>query len=96
MLDARRSYYKADLVIEATRRDGSGCYIAVRASYTCNSRDTDRAITNADLLAEFTGLDAWPAIAGVRVDRNIQPLIDSDEVFWYRLEEINTEPSEPD
>ena len=98
-LDARRSYYRADLVMEVNRLGGSRCYIAVEASYTCNrrttDRTTDRAISNADLLAEFTGLDAWPVIAGVRVDRNIRPLIDSDEVFWYRLEEVDMEPSEP-
>ena len=94
-LDDRRSHYGADLVIEAAGPDGSTCYIAVEASHTCDSRDTDRAISNADLLAEFTGLDAWPAIAGVRVDRNIRPLIDSDEVFWYRLEEVDMELSEP-
>ena len=95
-LDHRRSYYGADLVVEAGRPDGSACYIAVQASYTCDGRDTDRAICNAELLMKFTGREAWPAIAGVRTDRNIQPLIDRGEVFWYRLEDDEMGPAEPD
>ena len=43
---------------------------------------------------EFTGLEAWPAVAGIRVDGNVQPLIDSDEGFRYRMEEVAMKPSE--
>ena len=92
----RRSYYGADLVVEAAALDGSVFYIAVQASYTCNGRDTSRAISNAGLLAEFTGSRAWPVIAGVRMDRDIQPLVAAADVFWYRLEAVDLEPSEPE
>ena len=92
----RRSYYGADLVVEAAVPDGSVFYIAVQASYTCNGRDTSRAISNAGLLAEFTGNRAWPVIAGVRIDRDIQPLVAAADVFWYRLEAEDLGPSEPE
>lgn len=91
----RRSYYGADLVAEAATLDGAVFYIVAQASYTCNGRDTSRAISNAGLLAEFTGRDAWPVIAGVRMDRNIRPLVAAADMFWYQLEVEELEPSEP-
>ena len=94
--DARRSFYEADLVIEVKNADGGTCYIAVETSYTCNSRETTRAIANSGLLASFTGRAAWPVIAGVRVDRRIQPLIDAEDVFWFRLEDRDVRPDEPE
>ena len=83
-------------MVEAAALDGSVFYIAVQASYTCNGRDTSGAISNAGLLAEFTGSRTWPVIAGVRMDRDIQPLVAAADVFWYRLEAGDLEPSEPD
>ena len=94
-LDDRRSFYKADLVIEVAKSDGTTFYIAVQASYTCNGRDAARALSHAALLTRFTGKDAWPVIAGVRVDRQIQPLVDDGQVFWYPLEDEEMEPAEP-
>ena len=91
----RRSFYRADLIIEATKADGQTSYIAVEASYTCDARDTDRALSHAALLTKFTGRQAWPVIAGVRIDRHIQPLIDSGKVFWYPLEDEDVGPAEP-
>ena len=92
----RFSFYKSDIIMEAVKLDGEICYIAVEASYTCDERDTARATTHAELLTRLTGKEAWPAIAGVRVDRRIQPLIDGGEVFWYQLEEDEMNPPEPD
>ena len=84
----KESLYKADLVIEVARKaDSSACYIAVEASYTCDERDTRRAVSNADLLTKFTGKEAWPVIAGVRKDGRIQALVNSGEVFWRPLSE---------
>ncbi len=94
-LDERRSFYKADLVIEVPKTDGTTCYIAVEASYTCNGRDTSRALAHADLITRFTGKEAWPVIAGIRIDRQIQPLVDNGQVFWYQLEDEEMEPDEP-
>ncbi len=88
----RRSFYRSDLVIETQRQDGETCYIAVEASYTCDDRDTDRALTHADLITRFTQKTAWPVIAGVRVDNRIQPEIDEGKVFWYPLDEESLHP----
>ena len=90
--ETRRSFYEADLIIRADKTDGSTFYISVEASYTCDGRDTTRAMSHSRLITEFTGREAWPAIAGVRVDRNIKPLISSGEVFWFALEDDDLEP----
>ena len=92
----RGSYYETDLAIDVQKYDGSVCYIAVQASFTCDDRDTTRAATNAGLLRRFTGKDAWAVIAGVRVDRRIQHIIDSGEVFFYQMEDRDVQPDEPD
>ena len=92
----KESLYKADLIIEvAKKEDSSTSYIAVEASYTCDERDTSRAISHADLLKEFTEKEAWPAIAGVRKDNGIQAQIDSGEVFWYQLDDNSLGPDAP-
>ena len=93
-LDDRRSFYKADLVMEVAKSDGTTFYVSVEASYTCNGRDTARALSHAGLLTMFTGKEAWPVIAGVRVDRNIRSLVDDGQVFWYPLEYRDMEPPE--
>ena len=63
--DSLRSFYNADVIIEATQGDAA-CYIAVEASYTADHRDADRALRNADFLTQFTGIPAHPAIVSVR------------------------------
>ena len=88
----RRSFYNSDLVIETRRQDGETCYIAVEASFTCDDRDTHRALTHASLITKFTQKTAWPVIAGVRVDDRIQREIDEDKVFWYPLDEADFHP----
>ncbi len=95
-LATRRSYAKADVIISAATSDGSTFYIAVEASYTCDGRDTSRAMSHSRLLTQFTGKRAFPAIAGVRLDRTIQPLLDSGDIFWYPIEEEEMEPEETD
>ena len=87
-----RSFYQSDLVIEAPDADGETHYIAVEASYTCNGRDTARAISHARLLNRFTGHPAHPVIAGVRKDRDIQQKINAGEVFWHQIEEDQLKP----
>ena len=79
----------------AKKGDSSTSYIAVEASYTCDEGDTRRAISHADLLKELTQKEAWPAIAGVRKDNNIQAQIDSGEVYWYPLDENSLGPDAP-
>ena len=87
-----RSFYQSDLVIEANDVNGETHYIAVEASYTCNGRDTTRAISHARLLKRFTGRPAHPVVAGVRRDRNIQPELDDGKVFWHQIDEDQLRP----
>ena len=91
-LSERRSFYRTDLIMSVHTADGEICYIVLQGSYTCDERDTNRAITGARLLRQFTGDEAWPAVAGVRIDNRIRPLIESGEMFWYRTEEEDIEP----
>lgn len=87
-----RSFYQSDLVIEAKDVSGETHYIAVEASYTCNGRDTRRAISHARLLKRFTGLPAHPVVAGVRKDIGIEPDIDDGKVFWHQIDENQLKP----
>lgn len=82
-----RSFRRADLIMEATDLDnGETCYVAVEISFTVNGRDTTRAQRNAAFLAQFTSRRTYAAVAGLRRDRRVQDLIESGEVFWYRLD----------
>ena len=81
----RQSFFRADLVVEATDSDGAMHYIAVEASYTADQRDTSRAQRNAALLTRFTGHPAHAAIASVRNVHEIQSLIDDGTVYWHAL-----------
>ena len=82
----RRSFYMADLIVEAAGQDGETCYIAVEISFTANGRDTRRAIRNAAFLTRFAGKRAYPVVAGMYKDNRIQSTIESGDVFWYQLD----------
>ena len=89
----RRSFYDADLVLEAREVGGSPCYVAVEASYTADRRDSDRVIRNTQFLNLFTGCQAYGVVASVDNDRDIQPLVDSDELHWFQLHPEDIQPS---
>ena len=82
----RRSFYSADLIMEAAGQDGETCYIAVEISFTANGRDTRRAIRNAAFLTRFTGKRAYAVVAGMYKDNRIQNTIESGDVFWFQLD----------
>ena len=82
----RRSFYSADLIMEAAGQDGETCYIAVEISFTANGRDTRRAIRNAAFLTRFTGKRAYAVVAGMYKDNRIQSTIESGDVFWFQLD----------
>ena len=82
------SFYVADLVIRVRDENSDDdVYIAVEASYTCDTRDTARAIRNVRFIERFTGKRAYAGVAGVRMDSLIRNSIDSGDVFWHQLEE---------
>ena len=84
--DTARSFRNADLVIEAT--DGNETrYIAMEISFTADRREVDRALRNANLISQFTGKTALPAVASVRNDHDIQADLDAGTVYWHPLED---------
>ena len=89
------SFLKTDVAICFATSEGTDYYIMAEASYTCDSRDTARAIARSRMLSQYTGIETFPVISGVRFDREIQPLINSGDIFWYPIEEQTMEPEEP-
>ena len=83
--NVRRSFLRADLIMEAIGEDGEPCYVAVEVSFTANGRDTARAVRNAELLTRLTGRPARAAVASFRLDDRIRPRIESGEVYWHEL-----------
>ena len=86
------SFYSADVVIEMHDRlhPAEVCYVAIEASYTCDPSDIARAIDHATLLREFTRKDAYPAVAGVRINEAARDSVNGggeEPVLWYELEE---------
>ena len=82
----RRSFRRADLIIEAEADDGQRGYIAVEVSYTADARDTNRAIRNAGYLTRFTGQTAYAAVAASLRDHRVAHIFDQGQAFWYELE----------
>lgn len=83
----RASFYVSDFIAEVRDEYGETHYIVVEASYTCDKRDTDRAISHAELITKFTQSRAWPVIAGSRLDSEIQHIVESGDVLWFRFEQ---------
>ena len=82
------SFRQADMVIlAADRAGGPPLYLAIEASWTGSRYDTDRAQRNARLLTAATGIPAVPVIASVRNTHEVDGLIESGAVRWYRIEE---------
>lgn len=88
----RRSFYNADLVLEARDSEGAGCFVAVEASYTADRRDTDRVARNVEFLSLFTGRPARGIIASVDNDREIQPLFEAGTLHWFQLHPEDVQP----
>lgn len=81
----RRSFQRADLVIETADGDAT-VYLAGEISYTADYRDSDRVLRNARLLKEYTGNDAIPIVLSVRNDHYVESLVESGELTWYEID----------
>ncbi len=84
--DDLRSFRRADLVVQVAKGQDSS-YLTVEASWTASQRDSDRAVRNAHLLTEASGVPAIPVIASVRNTREVTDLIESGALYWYEIEE---------
>ena len=82
--DDLKSFRDADLVIVAADR-GETKYLAVEISYTADERDTRRAIRNARILEEQTGVPSVAVVASARNTYEVQAEIDSGQVYWHYL-----------
>ncbi len=80
-----QSFHRADLVMQVVDAADFQHYIAVEASFTVNGRDSRRAQRNAELLTRFTGQPATGAIAGVRMDRDLQDHPEFERLHWYEI-----------
>ncbi len=67
----RRSFYVTDLVAKVQDQDGNQLFMAVKASYTADERDTQRAVRNAELIGRFTGMTAVPVVASLENDHTV-------------------------
>ena len=89
--DQLRSFRNADLIIET--KDGAATkYVAIEISFTADHRETDRAERNAELLTEFTGAPAIPAVASVRNDKYVERQVELGRVYWHPLEDRTPRP----
>ena len=87
------SFCVADLVMDCVHRtDGTRAYVAVEASFTANEGDSNRALRNADLLTQSTGIKAHAVVSSVQNDRAVQKLVDDGDILWYRLSRKSLKP----
>ncbi len=82
-----RSFFRADLIMEATGDDGGPQYVAMEASYTADERDTDRVLRNCRFMQQFTNRPAHPVISSLRNDHHVLSLVDNGTVHWFELTE---------
>ncbi len=80
--DDLKSFRDADLVVIALD-DGTTRYLVVEISYTADERDTRRAIRNARILEEQTGIPSTPVVASVRNTNEVQDMVVSGQVYWH-------------
>ena len=89
--DQFRSFRRADLIIET--KDGAATkYVAIEISFTADHRETDRAARNAELLTEFTGAPAVPAVASARNDKYVERTVELGNIYWHPLEDRTPRP----
>ena len=94
----RRSFIRADLVMEALDENGDTCYIAVEASYVAHWRDLERAKRNAQYITRFTQKPTYAAVASVLLHEEVEEDITQSDplpfvgqldykTFWSELEQ---------
>ena len=82
----RRSFRNADLIME-TAHEAETVYVAAEISFTADRRDSDRAVRNARYLAQQKGCKAHAVVISVRIDRELQELVDAGAINWHQLED---------
>ena len=86
------SFYRADLIIEGLDGEGNSHYVAMEGSYTADQRDAYRVERNCRFLTRFTGQPAHPVIASVQNDHEVQQLVESGAIHWFRITDHDLQP----
>ena len=87
-----QSFKNADMVLHVVNSDNQPGYITVEASFTIGDRDVNRAIRNAGYLSRYTGLLAYPVVAGVDILPDAQERVDNGEARLYRIQRRELQP----
>ena len=98
-----RRFRRMDLALEVADEDGSIRYFAVEIAFYAEQKGINRALTNARLLARFTGRPAHAVIVVGRDYRGLPQAVlngeypilmdtpDTEQVYLYQLHERNIE-----
>ena len=79
------SFRDCDIIISATSPDVGDCYVPVQVSMTVDHGDISRAIAHARMANNFTGLPAYPAVAGFNAADVAEGRLAGASVHWHRM-----------
>ena len=85
--DDLRSFRRSDLIMRGENVGGGDFYIALEVSFTVHWRDRRRAVRNAELLTSFTGVPAFPVVAGLQINAEERQRVERGELRYYEIEE---------
>ena len=86
------SFMNCDLMIFAESPTEGECYIVVQVSYTVDHSDIDRAISHSQMVTRFTGLPAYPVVAGMERAGVTERRLTSGTVHWHRMPRAAARP----
>ena len=86
------SFMNCDLMILAESPTEGECYIVVQVSYTVDHSDIDRAISHSQMVTRFTGLPAYPVVAGMERAGVTERRLTSGTVHWHRMPRAAARP----
>ena len=85
-------------------------YMAIEASYTGDAEDIHKVTDHAKIMRAVTGLNAYPVVAAVNLDDEMEPEMrsrlytdperfieanDADSALWHPLDSADLRPEEP-
>ncbi|MXY46125.1 MAG: hypothetical protein F4Y44_03890 [Chloroflexi bacterium] len=112
---ATRTFLRPDIIAAVedlySSEDASPVYyIVIEASYTGDTEDVDRVTDHAKIVRAITGLEAYPVVAAVMLDDEMEQATrsrlydelerfvdarDENGAYWHRLYSADLKPPEP-
>ena len=86
------SFTNADAIIEVANQSGDHEYVALEISFTVTQQDDRRATRNAEYIKGTTGIETYPAVAGVHILPEVEGRVEAGEVLFYRIPARELEP----